>query len=346
MAKKTKLTKQQLRRMKSNRNKKINQTEQTQFDSGLLGDALNGRVISRFGQHADIEDEQGLLRRCDIRRTIDSLVAGDLVIWRENHAESGNQGVIEAVKPRSSLLTRPDFYDGVKPVAANIEQVVILSAIRPELSLHIIDRYLVAVENMGATPVIAINKADLLTQDERVRLEAELAYYQTIGYQVYWLSVKQAEGVSQVEQILAEQTSIVVGQSGVGKSSLVNRLLPEIDALTNEISDNSGLGTHTTTVARLYHLPSGGDLIDSPGVREFGLWHLTEAEIFDGFVEFEQYRHLCKFRDCKHLDDPKCGLRDAVEKGEIKASRLEHYHKILQSVSENKPSYKIDKPDN
>lgn len=339
MAKKQKLTKQQLRRMKSNRNKKINKTEQTQLDTSLLGDSFEGRVISRFGQHADIEDAQGQLRRCDIRRTIDSLVAGDAVICRENQAESGNQGVIEAVKPRSSLLTRPDFYDGVKPVAANIDQVVILSSIRPELSLHIIDRYLVAVENMGATPVIAINKADLLTDAEKQTLEAELAYYQTIGYQVYWLSVKQAQGLAQIEDVLADKISIVVGQSGVGKSSLVNRLLPETDALTNEISDNSGLGTHTTTVARLYHLPSTGELIDSPGVREFALWHLTEPQIFDGFVEFEQYRHLCKFRDCKHLDDPKCGLRAAVENGDIKASRLEHYHRIIQSVSENKPSY-------
>ncbi len=329
--------------MKSNRSKKIKQTEQTQLDSSLLGEALNGRVISRFGQHADIEDENGQLRRCDIRRTIESLVAGDQVIWRENHAEGSNQGVIEAVKPRDSLLTRPDFYDGVKPVASNIEQVVILSSIRPELSLHIIDRYLVAVENMGSTPVIAINKADLLTEEERQTLEEELSYYQKIGYQVYWLSVKKAQGIDQIEDILAGKTSIVVGQSGVGKSSLVNRLLPESDVLTNEISDNSGLGTHTTTVARLYHLPCGGDLIDSPGVREFGLWHLSEADIFDGFVEFEQYRHLCKFRDCKHLDDPKCGLREAVEKGEIKASRLDHYHRIIQSVNENKPAHKIDK---
>ncbi len=330
--------------MRSNRSRKLEQTENNPDnlpDDSNLGPAQHGQVISRYGQHADIEDESGNLIRCDLRRTIGSLVAGDKIIWRENLTGGDSQGVVEAVQERSSVLTRPDFYDGVKPVAANIEQVVILSSIKPELSLQIIDRYLVAVETMGAEPVVVINKSDLLPEAEKQKIDQELQYYRDIGYQVHWLSVKAEEGIELIHQILKNRISIVVGQSGVGKSSLVNQLLPDTDAAVGDI-DTIGLGTHTTTVARLYHLSHGGDLIDSPGVREFALWHLSAEQIFDGFIEFAQYSARCKFRDCKHLEDPGCGLRKAVEAGQVKPHRLEHYHKILQSVVENKPAYKLD----
>ncbi|WP_026016885.1 small ribosomal subunit biogenesis GTPase RsgA [Catenovulum sp. SX2] len=342
MTKKKKLTKQQLRRMRSNRSRKIEQTRnnpENLSEDCLLGPARHGVVISRYGQQADIENEQGELIRCDMRRTVESIVAGDKVIWHEVQSEGGAQGVIEAVEERESVLTRPDFYDGVKAVAANIEQVVVLSSILPELSWQIIDRYLVAVEQMGAHPVVVINKVDLLDSAKQADIQKIADYYQSIGYPVHLLSVKTQQGFETIAQLLQNKVSIVVGQSGVGKSSLVNKLLPDTNAQTGDVSDVSGLGTHTTTVAKLYHLPTGGDLIDSPGVREFALWHLSAEEIFDGFVEFAQYRGNCKFRDCKHLDDPKCGLKDAVEQGLILASRLENYHKILQSIAENKPAH-------
>ena len=133
-------------------------------------------------------------------------------------------------------------------------------------------------------------------------------------------------------------SNIFVGQSGVGKSSLVNALMPglEQEVEEGEISENSGLGQHTTTAARLYHIPTGGDLIDSPGVREFGLWHLEAEEVTKAFVEFRPYLGGCKFRDCKHHDDPGCILREAVEKGEVSEVRFENYHRILESMSENK----------
>ncbi|EWH09741.1 GTPase RsgA [Catenovulum agarivorans DS-2] len=328
--------------MRSNRSRKLDQTRnnpENLSEDCVLGPALNGVVISRYGQQADIENEQGELVRCDMRRTINSIVAGDKVIWHEVQSDGGAQGVIEAVQERDSVLTRPDFYDGVKPVAANIEQVVILSSILPELSWQIIDRYLVAVEQMGATPVIVINKIDLLDAQQQTQIQTIANYYQSIGYPVYLLSVKTQQGFDTIADILQDKVSIVVGQSGVGKSSLVNKLLPDTNATTGDVSDVSGLGMHTTTVAKLYHLPTGGDLIDSPGVREFALWHLSAEEIFDGFIEFAQYRAQCKFRDCKHLDDPKCGLKAAVEQGLILPSRLENYHKILLSIAENKPAH-------
>ncbi|MDW3202809.1 ribosome small subunit-dependent GTPase A, partial [Vibrio sp. 1865] len=135
-----------------------------------------------------------------------------------------------------------------------------------------------------------------------------------------------------------DRINIFVGQSGVGKSSLVNALMPELEQEVEEgaISENSGLGQHTTTAARLYHIPTGGDLIDSPGVREFGLWHLEAEEVTKAFVEFRPYLGGCKFRDCKHNDDPGCILREAVEKGEVSEVRFENYHRILESMMENK----------
>ncbi|AWB68609.1 ribosome biogenesis GTPase RsgA [Saccharobesus litoralis] len=339
MAKKKKLNQQQIRRLKANHSRKLEKKAETnQLDDSALGATEAGIVVSRFGQHADIQDSSGVIKRCDIRRTIDSLVSGDKVVWRPaEESQSDKDGVIEAVQPRSTVLSRPDFYDGLKPVAANIDQVVIVSAIKPELSLQILDRYLVAVENMGARPVIAINKVELLSDDELNELHKTMAYYENLGYDVHLVSVKQSIGLDKFNTMLADNVSIVVGQSGVGKSSLVNYLLPDVQTQVNEVSDVSGLGQHTTTVSRLYNLPCGGYLIDSPGVREFSLWHLSQEEIFDGFIEFSQYK-TCKFRDCSHQNTPKCGIIAAVESGHILPSRLAHYFKIIESNQEDKPN--------
>lgn len=344
MAKKKKFSKQQARRIQSNRKRKLSQSDsQTGPDLNdlSLGQAQTGRVISRYGQHADVEDAQGRVVRCDIRRTISSLVTGDQVVWREKQSQDDIPGVIEAVEERTSVLKRPDFYDGLKPVAANIDQVIILSSIAPELSLEIIDRYLVAVENMGAEPIVIINKSDLLSTEALAEQDRKLDYYRQIGYQLHWLSVKSADGLAQMQSILSGKTSIVVGQSGVGKSSLVQALLPQETIAVGEI-DDIGLGKHTTTVAKLYHLPYEGVLIDSPGVREFALWHLQSEEIFAGFIELNELAGGCKFRDCRHKNDPGCALRAAAEQGKILPSRLEHYHKIVRSNSENKPAYRLD----
>lgn len=137
---------------------------------------------------------------------------------------------------------------------------------------------------------------------------------------------------------MKDKVNVFVGQSGVGKSSLVNALLPQLDNKVEEgeVSETSGLGQHTTTTARLYHFPSGGDLIDSPGVREFGLWHLEAEEVTQAFVEFRPFLGGCKFRDCKHGDDPGCLIRQAVDDGDIDPIRYENYHRIIESMSENK----------
>ncbi|MCU8123560.1 small ribosomal subunit biogenesis GTPase RsgA [Vibrio vulnificus] len=339
MAKKKKLTQGQVRRVRDNQQKRLKkQADTIQWDEAMLGDSRRGLVITRFGQHADIEDaENGLIERCNLRRGIESLVSGDKVIWRKGlESMAGISGVVEAVEPRTSVLTRPDYYDGLKPVAANIDQMVIVSSVLPELSLNIIDRYLIAAETLGIEPLLVLNKIDLLQEAELATYREWLADYEKIGYKILYVSKRSGAGIAELEAQLQDRINIFVGQSGVGKSSLVNALIPELDIEEGEVSEQSGLGQHTTTAARLYHIPSGGNLIDSPGVREFGLWHLEPEEITKAYLEFRPYLGGCKFRDCKHADDPGCIIREAVENGEISEVRYDNYHRIIESMAENK----------
>ena len=339
MGRHNKLNKGQQRRVRQNMEKRLAKREakaDVEWSAEQLGSMQSAIVISRFGQHADIETRDGEVLRCNIRRTAGSLVTGDEVAFRAAPAnEKGLQGVIEAVEERRSLLTRPDAYDGIKPVAANIDQIFVVTSPLPAFSTQIIDRYLVACEDIGIRPVIVLNKADLLDEAISPYIEERLEVYRQIGYQVAVVSAKTISGLDQLTELMANNVSIFVGQSGVGKSSLVNAILPQADIVTADVSTNSGLGQHTTTVARLHRLENNAALIDSPGIREFGLWHIEPERVTWGFRDFREFIGGCKFRDCKHLNDPGCALQQAVAEQKLDAERLENYHRIIDSLEQS-----------
>lgn len=339
---KQKLTQNQKRRIHFNNAKALDRhrrqaKKEIEWQDEMLGETQDGVVVTRYSMHADIEDTQGDIFRCNLRRTLSSVVVGDHVVWRKGHEQlQGISGVVEAVQPRKNELSRPDYYDGLKVMASNIDRIIVVSAVLPALSLNIIDRYLVICENARIPAVIVLNKVDLLSEEDRQWAEAQLDIYNKLGYQTLMISAQTGENMDKLTALLAEGTAIFVGQSGVGKSSLVNHIMPEVKAQTGEVSSTSGLGQHTTTSSRLYHLPQGGNLIDSPGIREFGLWHLEPDQITKGYREFQYFLGTCKFRDCKHLTDPGCALREAVEQGKIHPVRFENYHRLILSRDENK----------
>ncbi len=339
---KRKLTQNQQRRIQSNNAKTLHRHQHRHksdidWQDDMLGDFQDGTVVTRYAVHADVENEQGEIVRCNLRRTLKSVVVGDRVVWRKGKTQlQGVRGVIEAVQPRHNQIVRPDYYDGLKSIAANIDRIIIVSAVLPNLSLNIIDRYLVVCESSNIPAVIVVNKADLLSSEARTEVSLQLEIYQKIGYETLLISAKSGENMDKLTALLSEGTSIFVGQSGVGKSSLINYILPEVNAQTGKLSQVSSLGQHTTTSSRLYHLSQGGNLIDSPGIREFGLWHLERDQITNGYREFQYFLGTCKFRDCKHLHDPGCAIQLAVKEGKIDPLRFENYHRLITSLSETK----------
>ena len=285
----------------------------------------SGLVIVNYGKSALVEDDAGCLYRCVARRSLRQVVSGDRVAWEPVGAQ---EGVIVAIEPRHTVLQRADGANRTRALAANIDRIVIVVAPLPAHDASLIDRYLVAAELAGATPLLVVNKSDLL--DPRDDAPAEgLREYAAIGYDTLLTSVRETTGIDALAQALVNRTSILVGQSGVGKSSLIKCLLPELDIQIGKLSDASGQGRHTTTTTTLYHLPQGGDLIDSPGVRDFRLGETAAADLARGFREFRSYLGLCRFQDCRHLAEPGCAVKEAMREGAIGERRLASYRDLV-----------------
>lgn len=305
-----------------------------ELDTSELGAEQEGLIIAHFGVQVEVEACTGELSgqrfRCYLRANLPALVTGDKVIWRP-----GNRGlgVIVAHLPRHSELCRPDMQGQLKPVAANIDQIVIVFAPLPEPHANLIDRYLVAASHAGIKPILLLNKADLLEQDATDKAKQLLTIYQELGYLILPVSAYSGTGMQELEGILQGQTSVVVGQSGVGKSSLINRLLPDANAAVGALSELAQKGTHTTTTARLFYFPNGGSLIDSPGIREFGLAHVSLADIEAGFIEFHEFLGRCRFRDCSHEHEPGCALLEAVKQQKISPERLHSFKFLTDNLS-------------
>ena len=288
-------------------------------------------VLVSYGSTGLVELPDGERRPCKFKRSVGRPLCGDRVTVGEADTESA---VVTAIQPRANEFVRVGPRGRKQPIAANLDQVCIVLAPAPEPSRDLVERYLVAVHSLGIRPVLVLNKTELMAtaplaeHSPLLRLDA----YRELGYPVVETSCKGPPGIEGLPERLSEKINILVGQSGVGKSSLANALLPDLSLQTNALSRVTGKGTHTTTTTVMYALPCGGRLIDSPGVWEYGLWAMTAQELAEGFVEFRPLHGCCRFNDCRHAGEPGCAIRTAVEQGEILAWRYQSYLRLLEQA--------------
>ena len=287
-----------------------------------------GLVVASYGKRYGVELEDGTQISCVTRGKKNDLACGDYV---DIKLTDKHEGVVETLHERSSLLFRSNAFR-TKTLAANVTQVVIVLATMPSFYEALLNRCLIAAEAAGIKVLIVLNKCDL--KDPTSTL-AQLKTYQDLGYTVQALSAKQ--DIAPLKAWLKHQVSVLVGQSGMGKSTIVNALLPESMVRTQEISDVLDSGKHTTTAAHLYHLDSESDLIDSPGLQEFGLNHLSLEQLEYAFIEFRPYLGKCRFNNCKHIHEPDCAVMNAVNAGKISSTRLAAYQELSQEI--DRPEY-------
>ncbi len=278
-----------------------------------------GRVITRYGQRQLVESIDKKLYQCTGRRNIGLSVAGDEVLFQKT---DDNEGVVTAIQPRINELKRQN-----KLIAANIDQLWLVVALEPHYEFELIDRYLIMAENVNLPINIIINKIELAKNLEQV--SRDFSIYKNIDYQVHFLSVKQENNLDSLKSCLRDKTHIFLGQSGVGKSSLINTLIPDLDLRVNEISTKTKMGRHTTTNTTIYHIPSGGDLIDSPGIREFQINEFSSKQILNGYREFKSYLGKCRFRNCQHVNEPDCAIRGALDSEVIHPARYQSYINLI-----------------
>ena len=300
-------------------------------DANQDAPCLPGRVITRHGQNLLIRSEQDEEIHCLLRQNLGEVVCGDHVLWQP----SADNGVVVALQTRSSTLSRPDYSGRDKPIAANISQLIVVLAPEPAPTGYLLDQYLIAAERMGVAALVCLNKMDLLDPTQRQAFQQNLTHYADLGYPLIQVSAKTPNGWHALHHHLANHTSILLGQSGVGKSSLTNSLLATTTLAEGCLSRTTGLGKHTTSTATLYTLPTGGELIDSPGVRSFRLGGLTRQVLQQGYPEIQALQGQCRFHNCGHQQEPGCAVLLAVQQGTIHPERLANFQHMLTQLKES-----------
>jgi ribosome biogenesis GTPase len=289
-----------------------------------------GRVLRGQGLHNLVRDEAGEVFTCATRRLLKTLatdqrhvvVAGDIVWLRP---EGEREGIIERVEPRRGVISRTSR--GRQHVlVANVDQVVIVtSAAEPRPKPNLIDRYLVSAEKGGVRPIVCVNKIDLIDPAELMPL---VGVYSQLGYELLMVSAATGRGIDRLQRRLEGAESVVTGQSGVGKSSLLNAVEPELGLRVQTVSAETQKGRHTTTTAELIPLKTGGYVVDTPGIRQFELWDVIPEEVAAYFRELRPYVSRCRFPNCSHTHEDHCAVKDAVADGWIDARRYESYVQI------------------
>jgi ribosome biogenesis GTPase len=286
-------------------------------------------VIAAHGRHY-LADADGTRLQCVTRGKKTNVAVGDIV---DVTLTSPDQAVIDRIQDRATLLYRSDQYKS-KLLAANVTQLFIVVATEPSFSDDLVSRSLVAAEAAGIEARLVLNKVDVTEGLERAR--ERLRVYAAMGYPVHEVSAKgdPQRTVDELAPLMGDQSTILIGQSGMGKSSLINLLVPDADIATREISAALDTGKHTTTFTRLYRLGGKAAVIDSPGFQEFGLYHLSEGMLERAFRDFRPYLGGCKFYNCRHLSQPQCAVLDAVRGGHIARMRHELYAQLLHESSQ------------
>lgn len=325
------LSLQQQRRIRKKRLRETIDRDQQMPGDSELGAEQVGVIYARYGEQADVlnpEQADAPARRCYLRAHLGAPVAGDRVVWRDSEP----YGVITALMPRHSVLERPDHNDQARPVAANIDLVCVVIAPEPEAHGNLIDRFLVVAKLHKLGAIVVLNKSDLKTAHAS-EITSLTTLYRKLGYEIFPVSAKTGAGIAELRARLQGNYCILTGQSGVGKSSLINQLFPGAATPVGELSPQRLKGKHTTTASHLYLFPTGGGVIDSPGIREFGVGHLPQTNLAEGFVELQPFLGQCRFRDCSHTLEPDCAIIAAAERGEIDPRRLASLRHMEQSES-------------
>ena len=305
-----------------------NRIQEAQQEVSESGDHQHGIVVSHQGGRVLVELESGTTIDSKIKSNLGNIVCGDRVAIETTPNQEHR---VLAILTRDNLLQRVDGFGKVRAVAANISQLFVCLAVNPEPNLFLLDQYLLSAEQQDIEACILLNKIDLLTDAND---PFELAgIYRPLGYRLICTSVKTGQGMDEFLALLGGQVSVLSGVSGVGKSSLTQWLLPGTTIKIASISEANDEGRHTTRTSRLYHLPAGGDLIDTPGIRGFNPFIDHDRPIAHGFREIMEFAEHCRFHNCLHLNEPNCAVNEALAKGKIAESRYLNYVKMQQQAS-------------